>query len=96
MEPEPGDIWADVRSWTAPSLPQPAASRTAPPAAPAASKAAGAARRVTTNTAGRSNTRASPDLDAPIARRAAPSTTLKVFGEAPGGWFQVGDDQPFG
>jgi hypothetical protein len=56
----------------------------------------GAARSVTTNATRRSNIRASPDLGAPVARSAAPSTTLKVFGKTPGGWFQVGDDQPFG
>jgi hypothetical protein len=109
MEPEPGDIWADVRSWTTPSLPQPpgkaSRSRAAPPAqddatpqpaASAAPVAAGTTRSATTNATRRSNIRASPDLGAPVARSAAPSTTLKVFGEAPGGWFQVGDDQPFG
>jgi hypothetical protein len=91
--PEPGDIWAEVRRWTTPGLPQPSTSRAA---TPAASEAAGAARHVTTNSTGRSNIRASPDLRAPIARRAAPSTILNVFAEGPGGWFQVGDDQPFG
>jgi hypothetical protein len=114
MEPEPGDIWAEVRSWTTPDLAQPTgrntakapsapatqnratrqpvAAQSALPPAPATSEEAGVFRRVITNASRRSNIRASPDLGAPVARSAAPSTTLKVFGEAPGDWFQVGDD----
>jgi hypothetical protein len=111
LRPEPGDIWADVHSWTnSRNLPQPArnataAQRLAPaPQAEAfpqagnavAAGAADAGRMVVTNATRRSNVRVEPDMRAPVARTMPPSTTLRVFGEAPGGWMNVGDDQPFG
>ena len=51
---------------------------------------------VVTSATSRANIRREPSLSAPVLRAMPQSSTLRVFGEAPGGWFQVGEAEPFG
>jgi hypothetical protein len=67
------------------------------PAAPAASTpVAGGGRQVTTSQAHPVNIRNSPGGGGAVVRVVPRASTLRVFGEAPGGWLEVGEDQPFG
>lgn len=70
------------------SLPAPAALRPAVPAAPA-STVQGV---VTTTTRHPVNMRAHPSGEAAVVRVVPRAASLQVFGEAPGGWLQVGQD----
>ncbi len=90
LRDEPGDWWGDVHRWTGSDATRP--SRGARPTAPAT-----AADRVTTSATSRVNIRREPSTSAAIERVLRPGTSLRVFGEAPDGWFQVGEgDAPFG
>jgi Bacterial SH3 domain len=42
------------------------------------------------------NLRAGPGSGHPVLRIVPRGTVMQVFGEAPGGWYQVGDTQPWG
>lgn len=42
------------------------------------------------------NLRASPAGGGAVLRVVPPASSLRVFGEAPGGWYQVGDTEPWG
>jgi hypothetical protein len=53
-------------------------------------------RSVTTTAAHPVNIRAHPGGDGAVVRIVPRASELRVFGEAPGGWFQVGEEQPFG
>jgi hypothetical protein len=53
-------------------------------------------RMVTTTTAHPVNIRSQPGGGGAVVRIVPRASTLHVFGEAPGGWLQVGEDQPFG
>jgi hypothetical protein len=65
-----------------------AASTAAPRATPG--------RSVTTTSAHPVNIRNSPAGGGAIVRVVPRASVLRVFGEAPGGWLQVGEDQPMG
>ena len=101
LQQDPGDWWGDVHRWTGSDATRPAAPR-APRGAPASAPArggeasAGGAGTVVTSATSRANIRREPSLSAPILRAMPQSSTLRVFGEAPGGWFQVGEAEPFG
>ncbi|MCB4824755.1 SH3 domain-containing protein [Roseicella sp. GB24] len=51
---------------------------------------------VTTTPAHPVNIRAQPGGGGPVVRILPRASQLRVFGEAPGGWLEVGEDQPFG
>jgi hypothetical protein len=55
-----------------------------------------AARQVTTTPAHPVNVRGQPGGGGGVVRVVPRASTLRVFGEAPGGWLQVGEEQPFG
>lgn len=91
LREEPGDWWGEVHRWTGSDATRPQR-RPQAPAAP--SSAAG---QVTTSATSRSNLRREPSTSAPVQRVLRPGTVLRVFGEAPGGWLQVGEgEQPAG
>ncbi|MDQ1077901.1 SH3 domain-containing protein [Pseudoroseomonas cervicalis] len=83
---------------TAPAAPQ--ASGATPPdmAAPAPGATGGsvAGGSITTTAAHPVNIRANPGGGGAVLRVVPRASQLRVFGEAPGGWLQVGEDQPFG
>ncbi|GGC65597.1 hypothetical protein GCM10011504_49510 [Siccirubricoccus deserti] len=66
----------------------------APPASPPPAAAAG--RMVITTAAHPVNIRSQPGGGGAVVRIVPRASTLRVFSEAPGGWLQVGEDQPFG
>lgn len=79
-------------SQAAPPAPPPAMSPSvALPLAPP--RAAGS---ITTTAAHPVNIRNAPAGGGAVVRIVARSSALRVFGDAPGGWLQVGEDQPFG
>ena len=51
---------------------------------------------VTTRAAHPVNIRNAPNGSGTVVRTVPRASQLRVFGEAPGGWLQVGDDEPFG
>jgi hypothetical protein len=88
-----------------------ASQRTAPPATAPAPAGAGlptsvppapsppaeaTGRMVTTTPAHPVNIHSQPGGGGAVVRIVPRASTLRVFGEAPGGWLQVGEDQPFG
>ncbi|MDO9710038.1 SH3 domain-containing protein [Paracraurococcus lichenis] len=89
-----------------PGAPAPAAPPVLPPAAgqaapaptapPAAGSPVAAGPSVTTTAAHPVNIRSSPTGGGAVVRIVPRASTLRVFGEAPGGWLEVGEDQPFG
>jgi hypothetical protein len=78
----------------APPVPSTAVTPQPPPRSPAPS--ATATRSVTTTAAHPVNIRSHPRGGGAVVRIVPRASVLRVFGEAPGGWFQVGEDQPFG
>ena len=75
----------------------PAAAPLPAPAAPAATAPiAGGGRQVTTSQAHPVNIRNSPGGGGAVVRVVPRASTLRVFNEAPGGWLEVGEEQPFG
>lgn len=73
---------------------QPAGPEAAPPApTPQATAASGT---VTTTSAHPVNVRSSPAGGGAVVRVVPRASLLRVFGEAPGGWLQVGEEQPIG
>ena len=77
----------------APPVPSPAAiQRSPPPPVPSIT----VTRSVTTTAAHPVNIRSHPRGGGAVVRVVPRASVLRVFGEAPGGWFQVGEDQPFG
>jgi len=61
-----------------------------------ASPSIAASPMVTTKAAHPVNIRNQPGAGGAVIRIVPRASTLRVFGEAPGGWLQVGEDQPFG
>ena len=90
------DWWGEVHRWTGSEATRPRATR--PPAAPARTRAAPAegASTIVTSATSRANIRQEPSLDAPVVRSMPRESSLTVFGEAPGGWYHVGESEPFG
>lgn len=78
----------------APSAQAPAAQAPATQAAP--SQVPAGAGSVTTTAAHPVNIRSSPGGGGAVVRVVPRASALRVFGEAPGGWLQVGEDAPFG
>ncbi|TCZ64907.1 SH3 domain-containing protein [Roseicella aquatilis] len=76
--------------------PQPPAPPPGAPEPPAPVAAAATGRAVTTTAAHPVNIRNQPGGGGAVVRIVPRASTLRVFGEAPGGWLQVGEDQPFG
>ncbi|WP_431268132.1 SH3 domain-containing protein [Dankookia sp. P2] len=76
------------------AAPGPGTSATGAPAAVMPALAGG--RQVTTSQAHPVNIRSTPGGGGAVVRVVPRASTLRVFGEAPGGWLQVGEDQPFG
>jgi len=77
------------------SGPPPAAPSHGPDAPPEPSTAAGGAQRSVTLRQG-ANLRGGPGSDHPVLRTLPRGTVMQVFRETPGGWYQVGDTQPWG
>ena len=71
---------------------------TRPVAAPTSrhDEASGVRQIVTTRAAHPVNIRDAPGGGGVVLRTVPRASQLRVFGEAPGGWLQVGDDEPFG
>jgi hypothetical protein len=89
-----GPASARVIARAMPPLPTPAAMQAAAQPEPAAIPAVAlqpVARTVMTSSTTGANIRSSPQSGA-VLRTAPRSTVLEVFGEAPGGWYQVGQD----
>ena len=101
LQYESEDFWAEVHRWTGSDATRPRAqgpaerSRRRAPAGPAASPADDS-RTVTTSATARANLRMAPDLTAAVVRSMPRNSVLRVFDEAPGGWFKVGETEPFG
>lgn len=76
------------------ATPAPGATNSGSPADPPPAIATG--RQVTTSQAHPVNIRNSPGGGGAVVRVVPRASVLRVFGEAPGGWFQVGEEQPFG
>lgn len=76
----------------APGVAGPATSTPSAPSPPAVASG----RMVTTTAAHPVNIRSQPGGGGAVVRIVPRASTLRVFGEAPGGWLQVGEDQPFG
>lgn len=95
LREDPANWWGEVHGWTGSDATRPRGG--GPPAgrAPPTPRAEGRA-TVTTSPTARANVRRAPALDAPVARLMPRNSRLTVFGEAPGGWFQVGEAAPFG
>jgi hypothetical protein len=67
------------------------------PVPPAPSPPAAAAGRMVITTAAHPvNIRSQPGGGGAVVRIVPRASSLRVFSEAPGGWLQVGEDQPFG
>ncbi|WBV44869.1 SH3 domain-containing protein [Pseudoroseomonas cervicalis] len=83
---------------TAAAPPPTAPGATPPETAPAETAPGGSAAggSVTTTSAHPVNIRANPGGGGAVLRVVPRASPLRVFGEAPGGWLQVGEDQPFG
>jgi len=95
LRDDPGDWWGDVHRWTGSDATRP--TRPTPPTARPPTAAPEGTRRVTTSATARANLRREPSTTAEVLRVMRPGSVLIVFGEAPGGWLQVGDgDQPAG
>jgi hypothetical protein len=68
-----------------------------PSGAPAATPpVAAGGRQVTTSQAHPVNIRSAPGGGGAVVRVVPRASTLRVFAEAPGGWLEVGEEQPFG
>lgn len=80
-----------------PTAPRPPlAPEAAPPAPAPAPQATASSGTVTTTSAHPVNIRNSPAGGGAVVRVVPRASALRVFGEAPGGWLQVGEEQPFG
>lgn len=80
-----------------PAAPRPPmATESAPPAPAPVPQVTAASGRVTTTSAHPVNIRSSPAGGGAVVRVVPRASALRVFGEAPGGWLQVGEEQPFG
>ncbi|MDJ0389172.1 SH3 domain-containing protein [Roseomonas sp. E05] len=75
-------------------MPMPSPSAAAAPQETAAPSPAAGGRRVTLRQNG--NVRAHPNGGGMVLRVVEQGFTLRVFAEAPGGWLQVGDTEPWG
>lgn len=99
LREDPANWWGEVHGWTGSDATRPRAART-PAAPPVPGRAAAPARdgrtNVLTSATARANVRREPSLSAPVLRSMERGSRLTVFGEAPGGWLQVGEDEPFG
>ncbi|RMI25115.1 SH3 domain-containing protein [Pseudoroseomonas wenyumeiae] len=80
----------------APSQPAPGAAPAPVPAPAPAPQVTAASGGVTTTSAHPVNIRSSPAGGGAVVRVVPRASALRVFGEAPGGWLQVGEEQPFG
>jgi hypothetical protein len=80
----------------APTPPVPSPAAIPQPRSPSPAPSATATRSVTTTAAHPVNIRSHPRGGGAVVRVVPRASVLRVFGEAPGGWFQVGEDQPFG
>ena len=79
------------------NIPAPVAASSPVPASPGpTSPTVAALPIVTTKAAHPVNIRNQPGGGGAVVRIVPRASTLRVFGEAPGGWLQVGEDQPFG
>lgn len=97
LQYDPTDWWGEVHRWTGSEATRPRAARPPPPAPRTAGTApAEGARTVVTSATSRANIRREASLDAPVVRTMPRESTLTVFGEAEGGWYHVGDAEPFG
>ncbi|HEY4253431.1 MAG TPA: SH3 domain-containing protein [Roseomonas sp.] len=77
------------------ALPSPAPAAPAPGQAPAAMVVASPSSRSSVTTRQHANLRTSPSGGS-VVRVVPPGSSLTVFGEAPGGWYQVGESEPQG
>lgn len=82
-----------------PALPPSVGQQPAAGAAPAATAVTApplASSRSNVTTRQHANLRTSPGGGGVVLRVMPPGSSLRVFGEAPGGWYQVGDTEPWG
>ncbi|MBL6455808.1 SH3 domain-containing protein [Belnapia sp. T6] len=100
LPPLPLDVAPALQRGTPPTAataPGPPALPTVVVPAPAPSlPAAAPGRMVTTTAAHPVNIRSQPGGGGAVVQIVPRASNLRVFGEAPGGWLQVGEDQPFG
>jgi hypothetical protein len=89
LAPNPAAPPVNAPAPGAAGLPMPVLPASPPPAA-------AAGRMVTTTAVHPVNIRDQPGGGGAVVRIVPRASSLHVFGEAPGGWLQVGDDQPFG
>ena len=61
---------------------------------PVAAQAGGVIGAATIRSA--ANVRSTPSSSGAVLRTATRGASLQVFGQAPGGWFQVGEAEPWG
>jgi hypothetical protein len=80
----------------APAPPVPSMAATPQQLPPSSASPVTVTRSVTTTAAHPVNIRSHPRGGGAVVRIVPRASVLHVFGEAPGGWFQVGEEQPFG
>ena len=91
--PRPAAAAGRWRPLGRPAAPAPAAPSAAAATPPTTARPTGT---VTTTAAHPVNIRSSPAGGGAVVRIVPRASSLRVFAEAPGGWRQVGEDQPFG
>ncbi len=98
LPPLPLDVaLAQQRAASPSNTPAPVITGSPVPVSPGpASPPMAAGPMVTTTAAHPVNIRNQPGGGGAVVRIVPRASTLRVFGEAPGGWLQVGEDQPFG
>jgi hypothetical protein len=99
LPPLPADSALSPPPAAAPPAAPPAANAgnaAPPPPAPPAAQPSSSQGSVTTTAAHPVNVRSSPAGGGAIVRIVPRSSVLRVFGDAPGGWLQVGEEQPIG
>jgi len=97
LPPLPSDAaLAQRAALVAPTPPVSSPAAIPQPRPPSPAPSATATRSVTTTAAHPVNIRSHPHGGGAVVRVVPRASVLRAFGEAPGGWFQVGEDQPFG
>lgn len=92
MAPAPNANPGTQTGANTPAAPQPGPSPVPPPVV----EAPAGTGTVTTTAAHPVNIRSNPGGGGAVVRVVPRASSLRVFGEAPGGWLQVGEDAPFG
>jgi hypothetical protein len=96
--PAPPSAPPQAQGTTPPAAPPapPGGHAAPPPPAPPSAQPNSSQGSITTTAAHPVNVRSSPAGGGAIVRIVPRSSVLRVFGNAPGGWLQVGEEQPIG